>query len=171
MRKLRSSSGYTLVEVTMAAAILGLVFAMGSDLLVQITRFVRLHMAKAEIQRDARTSLDMIDRELREASASSVVIDQASGQPPYSRITFTRYKSDGSTETISYYQKGTGLYLTVGSNNPIQLSNNLFYLAFSYPETDISTILSVSVTFQKATYGGQSKALQMAVETVRLMDS
>ena len=33
-----------------------------------------------------------------------------------------------------------------------------------------STILSISITFEKATYEGGTKALQMAVEKVRIMN-
>jgi len=155
----------------MAAAILGVIFAVGSSLMVQITRFVRLHMAKTEVQRDARACLDSIDRELREAQASSVVVDQVAGQPPHSRITFTRYKPDGTTETLAYYQSGSNLYLQIGAQTPLMLSSNIRYIAFSYPRTDLQSVVSVSVTFLKTTYQSQSTAIQMAVEKVRLMDS
>lgn len=148
----------------MVVAILGIVFTMGPTLLTQVVRFYYLHLAKTEIQRDARASLDVINRFLRQAQASTVVVDQATGQPPYSRITFGLL--DGTS--MRFYQQGQTLYQV--NRSTIAISSNLRYIAFTYPRSDDPTILSVAMTMEKAIYQGGTKALELSVEKVRVMN-
>jgi len=156
--------GFTLTELMMVIAILGIVVMGGPKLIVNMVRFYQLHSAKMEIQRDARASLDTINRYLRQAQAASVTIDQVSGKPPYSRITFATVEGQG----MSFYQKGSDLYQVAQSTNVI--SSNLRYIGFTYPRTDDPTIISVAVTMEKATYQGGSKALELSVQKVRVMN-
>jgi hypothetical protein len=46
----------------------------------------------------------------------------------------------------------------------------LRYIAFTYARTDDPSILSVSITTEKETYESGTKALQMAIEKVRVMN-
>lgn len=166
-----NAGGYTLTEAMLVVAILGIVASLGGMLMVQAQRFIRLNLARTEIQRESRATLANINRELRQALASTVVVDQVTGQPPQSRITFQRYKPDGSLQTVSYYQQGRKLYLKLGSaaSGPAA-GQPLRFLAFTYIQTDNDRIVSVSITYESATYEGKSKALQMAVEKVRIMN-
>lgn len=148
----------------MVIAILGVVFMIGPQLLTQITNYYYLHNAKIEIQRDARAGLDSINRFLRQASASTVIIDQATNQPPYSRISFTT----ASGQKMQYYQSGTKLY-QVGLST-MAISQDLRYIAFTYPRSDDPTIISVAMTMEKSTYRGGSKALELSIEKVRIMN-
>ena len=162
--------GYTLMELMVVVAIMGVLLLASPRIFKNAFRFVRLSFARAEIQKNARGSLSNINRELRQAQASSIVIDELAGMPPHSRITFTRYRPDGSTRKISYYQNGRKLYLSVAGADGKMIADKLKYIAFSYPKTDDDSIVSVSLTFEKETYEGASKALQMAVEKVRVMN-
>jgi len=90
--------------------------------------------------------------------------------PPHSRITFTRYKPNGSTEIVSYYQSGKKLYMSTDGAAGKKVADDLRYIAFTYPKSDDGYIISISVTFERATYEGATKALQMAVEKVRVMN-
>lgn len=162
--------GYTLMELMIVVAIMGILLLAAPQIFKNAFRFVRLSFARAEIQKNARGSLSNINRELRQAQASSIVIDQLTDMPPHSRITFTRYTPDGSTRQVSYYQKGKKLYLSIDGADGKMVANYLKYIAFSYPKTDDDSIVSVSLTFEKATYEGATKALQMAVEKVRIMN-
>lgn len=162
--------GYTLAELMIVVAILGIMVSAAPRLLTGIYRFTRMITAKAEIQKNARGSLSNINRGLRQAQASSIVIDQLTGMPPHSRITFTRYKPDGSTEIVSYYQSEKKLYMSTGGAAGKKVADDLRYIAFTYPKSDDGYIISISVTFERATYEGASKALQMAVEKVRVMN-
>lgn len=166
----RARKGYTLIELMIVVAILGVIVSAAPRLFTGIYRFTRMITARAEIQKNARASLSNINRGLRQAQASSIVIDQVSGMPPHSRITFTRYKPDGSTETVSYYQSGRKLYISTNGAAGKKVADDLRYIAFTYPKSDDAYIISISVTFERATYEGATKALQMAVEKVRIMN-
>jgi len=148
----------------MVIVILGIVFMLGPTLLRNITNYYYLHNAKIEIQRDARADLDLINRFIRQAVASSVIIDQGNGQPPYSRIAFTT--SQG--QDMLFYQEGKTLYQVAQSTTVI--SRNLRYIAFTYPRSDDPTIISVAMTMEKSTYEGGSKALELSIEKVRVMN-
>ncbi len=159
--------GYTLIELMLVVAIVGIVFSIAPQLMIQMTRFFRQNRARIEIQREARTALDLINRNLRQAKATSIVIDQVAGEPPYSRITFTRLVA-GGTADMKFYQEGNFLYMVRDSTVPI--SRNLRYLGFSYPRTDNDKLISVSLTTETGTYEQQTKALQLSVDKVRIMN-
>lgn len=165
----RKISGYTLIEVTVVVALVGLLALVAPRLFLEITRYIRMTRAHYEIQRDSKDAMLLINRALRQARASSVTVSSLPGQPPYSWIQFNKYITDTSVRPMGFYQEGEHLYsVQNGSTRPV--CSNLRYLAFSYPRTDDPYILSVSLTMEKATYEGQSKALQLAVEKVRIMN-
>jgi prepilin-type N-terminal cleavage/methylation domain-containing protein len=161
---LRNRAGVTLAELLMVVAIIGIIILIVPRLLTQGVRFYLLHNAKIEIQRDARAGLDLVNRFLRQAESSTVVIDQATGQPPYSRIRFTGI--DG--QNYKFYQQGTNLYQVARSSSVI--SKNLRYIAFTYPRYDDPSIISVAMTMERATYQGGTKALELSIEKVRVMN-
>jgi type II secretory pathway component PulJ len=148
-----------------AVAILGIVFALGPAILTNVTRFSRLSRARLETQRNARDALNQINQSLRQADASSVIISNESSQSPFSSIMFSTI--DG--RSMKFYQQNDKLnFVNNGSTNTV--ADGLRYIAFTYPRTDNSTIISVSVTFERDTYQGGTKALQMAIEKVRIMN-
>lgn len=161
----RSSWGYTLTEAMLTVAIVGVLAMVAVPLLVNTTNFWRQTTARNDIERDVRVSLDVINRMVRQAQKSTVTVDQVSGQPPFSRITFTTI--DG--RIISFYQTGSILYQKFGDSISV-LSRNVGFIAFSYPRTDDTTIISVALTAQAATYRGGSKALQLSIQKVRVMN-
>lgn len=162
-------SGYTLMELMMTVAILGVVVTIGSPLMYQATNFWRLTSARYAIQRDVRTSIDMINRFTRQAQSATVVIDRLSGQPPASRITYQYTNASGNNVTMSFYQAGKKLYMS-NNGSVTMLSDNLAYIAFTYPRTDDISIISVAMTMQSPTYRGGKKALQLSIQKVRVMN-
>lgn len=164
IKKPLSQDGFTLTESLIVVAILGIVFMVGPRLFTQVMRFYFLHDAKIEIQRDARASLDVINRMLRQATSTSIVVDQVTGQPPYSRVSFTTVQG----QNMMFYQSGSSLYQVARSTTT--LSKNLRYIVFTYPRSDDPTIVSVAITMEKATYQGGTKALELSVEKVRVMN-
>ena len=64
--KMTGQKGYTLAELMLVVAILGILFASGPTLLVQVQNFYLMTNARNEIQRDARASLDTVNRFLRQ---------------------------------------------------------------------------------------------------------
>lgn len=163
-----NKKGYTFAEVMITVAILGIVASTAPVFFSQVITFFTLSNAKMVIQRDARAVLDIINRNLRQASAESITIDRlSSDELPYSRITFTK---EGDSDSISYYQQGKYLMMEVGSMLPKRLCENLRYLAFTFPRTDDMSILSVSLTVEKVAVRGQTKAIHVAIEKVRIMN-
>lgn len=154
--------GFTLLELMLVVAILGIIASMGSVLLIQTSRFYRQNQARLDIQRDARTVFNLLAKNLRQAQASTITIDNAPSQPPYSRITFTKMSGD----IITYYQENNKLYqVTTGTR---ALCETLRYVGFSMPRSDDDNLLSLSLTLEKATYEGGTKALQLSVEKIRI---
>lgn len=159
------TGGYTLTELLLVVAIIGVLFGLGPRLFMSIDRFLILNRTRIELSREARQILPLINRNLRQASVGSIVIDQGNGQPYYSRISFTRI--DGMT--FLFEQQGTNLVMTT-SNTTKTLTGNLRYLAFTPPRVEDLTILSVSLTLEKNIYEGRTKALHMASEKVMVMN-
>lgn len=161
--------GYTLMELMLTVAILGVVFTIAAPLMLQSTNFWRLTSARYAIQRDVRTSIDMINRFTRQAQAGTVVIDNAAGQPPASRLRFNYVNSSGNDVVMYFYQSGKKLYMN--NNGSVKmLSENLAYIAFTYPRSDDTSIISVAMTMQSPTYRGGKKALQLSIQKVRIMN-
>ena len=148
--------------------LVAIVASVGPKLLMQVVRFWRTQMARANVQKNARISLDFANRHLRQATSSSIVISQRTNQPPHSWISFN-ISTGPLVGNYGIYQEGTKLqYMRQGSTGT--LASDLKFLAFTYPKTDDSGILSVSMTFEEGTYGGYTKALQLSIEKVRIMN-
>lgn len=165
-----ASPGFTLVEALVVAAGLGVVSMISANFFLQVTRFDRQVSARQQNQRDARVTLSGIEREISQARGRTVVIDRLdASQPPYSRLTFSGH--DG--RTVAYYQKGVSLYRRVtkgASTTNSMIATGLRQVLFSYPMSENSALVSVSVTFERATYGSGKKSLQLAVSKVRIQN-
>lgn len=168
----KNNKGVTLTELLISVAIIGLLSAVVGIFLINIFKFYRLNTAKGEIQRDARACIDLINRNLRQAISSSVTITRYnSNHPPCSMIQFTHIKGDA----FRYYQLNNQFYISVceqGTNTwrTNKISDNIRSVFFTYPDISDPTIVSVSLCFEKSTYQGATKALQLSVEKVRIMN-
>lgn len=165
VKKMKLTRGVTLVEMMIVVAILGVVFSMGTNMYLQVRRFFFLNSTRAELQRDARTVMGLMTRRLRQAQSDTLIIDNYSNQPPYSRIFFT----DVDSKNVTFYQNNKNLMMVVNGSTST-LAGNLRYMAFALPRSDDLGIVSVSMTLEKNTYEGQKKALHMASEKVRVMN-
>ena len=165
MVTIRSKKGYSLVELMLVTATVGTLALIAPKFIKQMSQFFILSQTRIALQQEARAAMALITKDLRQAQSSTIQISQASSQPPYSRIRFTTI--DG--RTVSYYQSGTKLIMQSGTTNT-KLSDNLRYLAFTFPRSDDMTILSVATTLEKSIYQGLTKALHMASERVRVMN-
>ncbi len=163
-RTARFRKGYTLVELMIVVAIIGIISSLAPNLYKQVRKFFFLNSVRVELQRDARNVMYIVTRRLRQAQSATMTIDQDVNQPYYSRLNFTDINGDAYT----YYQSGKSLYMIDGSTRV--LAKNLRYLSFALPRSDDLGIVSVSFTLEKAIYEGQTKALHMASERVRVMN-
>ena len=170
MYKQNKGKGFTLVELMITIALVGIILSVGPNLLLNLVRFWRLQLGRANVQQNARNSLDLMNRTLRQATSSTIVVSNRSNQPPYSWISFSIDKGTGAAiGNYGFYQEGKNLkYMKSGSTTTI--AENLKYMAFTYPRTDDTGIISVSITFEEATYAGYTKALQLSIEKVRVMN-
>ena len=160
-----SRRGYTLVELMMVVAIVGTISMIGPRLMVQMQNFYLLTSARGEIQRDARASIEVVNRFLRQAQYRTIIIDSPANQGPFSRLRFTHI--DG--RSFEYSQTGNELIQKVGSKQTV-LTHNLMYLAFTFPRSDYPRLVSVSITMQKQTYKSQKKVLELTVQKIRVMN-
>jgi len=165
MRKLRSRAGFTLTEVMMVVAIIGILATTVPTMVIQMQNFFLMTSARYEIQRDARTTLDTVNRYLRQAVASTVIMDTPTGQGPFSRIRFRHI--DG--RYMEFRQQGSNLIQVIGTATS-KVSTNLIYIAFTYPHTDDTSIISVSITMGKSIQLGRRKVLELTIQKVRVMN-
>jgi prepilin-type N-terminal cleavage/methylation domain-containing protein len=165
MRKLRSRRGYTMTEMMMVVAIVGILASVGPTLLIGLQNFFLMTSARYEVQRDARATLDTVNRYLRQAVASTMVIDTPASQGPYSRIRFKHV--DG--RYMEFRQSGNEL-IQVIENRSSTVTKNLAYIAFTFPRTDDPSIVSVSITMSKNIQLGRRKVLELTIQKVRVMN-
>ena len=165
MKRAHSRRGYTLTELMIVVAIIGTVASVGSTLLINLQNFILMTTARNEIERDARASLDTINRFLRQAVDGTIIVDTPSGQGPYSRIRFNHV--DG--RSMDFHQNGSNLIQIINNDTTI-ISRNLAYIAFTFPRTDDPTIVSVSITMGKAIQLGRRKVLELTIQKVRIMN-
>lgn len=164
VKRSASQLGYTLMEMMIVVGVLGVIFSLGPNLFKQVRRFFFLNTVKTEIQREARSIMVIVTQQVRMAQSQTIVIDQVAGQPYYSRLSF----QDINGKYIRYYQTGKNFYMVDTGTHT--LTGNLRYVAFAVPRSDDLGIVSVSFTLEKSIYEGQTKAIHMASQQVRIMN-
>jgi len=164
--KLRSDpKGLTLVELMITVTILGILFLGIPQILLQVYRFYVINNTNIELQREARVIMEIMTKNLRQAKQDSIIVSSLSGQPYYSRICFKNVLSESTT----YYQENKKLIM-IDKGKIKTLSNNLRYLAFTFPRSDDMSVLSVTLTLEKNIYELRKKSIRMASEKVRIMN-
>ncbi len=168
----RTRKGVTLMELMVVLAIVSALFMVAAPMLLQSNRQFILVRSRLQLQQEARGVMYVITRSVRQAKNDSIVISRYNAyQPFYSKISFVRQSAvSGVPSTVVFQQEGTNLCQYIGGTSRRVISSNLNYLAFTFPRSDDTGILSVSITFQKNIYEGKVKALHMASEKVRIMN-
>jgi prepilin-type N-terminal cleavage/methylation domain-containing protein len=163
----RSVHGVTLIETIVVVAILGLVFSIWPQIMKQSIVFLGMHRARLETNRDARNSMEIVISKLRQASASSITVDRAPLQPPYSRIRFFI----GGSENV-FWQEGVRFMMSENGNEHL-LSENLRTVNFTYPDLLKPNLIAVSIAMEKRVLSkraGDVKAVRLAAEKVRIQN-
>jgi len=163
---MKNKKGWSLVELMIVVTMFGILTLSVSNLLVQIWRFYRITSAQKELQEEARTIMEIITRNLRNAYNSSIVISRYNNnQLPYSKIDFSTV--DG--HNVSYYLINRSLYQKIDNNTKV-LSKSVKYFAVIFPRSDEMNIVSVALTLERDLYDLKKKALHMASEKVMVMN-
>jgi len=158
--------GFTLVELTIVIAIIGIISVGISIILNQTSKNFMLSKARLELQTEARSIMYLSTRNLRQAQSDTISITRHnSSQPFYSKITFT--KVDG--KQYSFYQEGSNFVMSYAGFNRV-LTKNLRYLAFTFPQSNDMSIISISMTLEKSTFEGRTKSLHIVSEKVMIMN-
>lgn len=173
MRKsLKKHNGVTLVELLIAMAVFSIVSLIAGSFLINGLKFFKLTTAKGEIQRDARVCIDHTNRNLRQAVSTTVKITRYNNtQPPCSMVEFTTIKGS----QYRYYQLNNKLYSATRPDaasawQERAIGENLRNAVFAYPSLSDDKIISISFCFEKGTYEGKTKTLQLSVEKIRIMN-
>jgi len=168
-RLARNQRGFTLVELLIVIAILGLMMAglVAVQLQGQTSYLVGAH--RVEVQQNTRIALDLIIRELRSAQSVTAI-------PSATSITFV----DENGATVQYELSGTLINRTTGGvTTPLiggaQTFNLKYFSAFSgVTNTGTTTVIPASVRLvgvQIVTTTEQSVATYSAANQQATMES
>ncbi len=157
---------FTLMELMAVVVIASILIAVAIPIVRTMNENMMMSKTRLSLQQDARNIMAILNRFLREAKASSIVISRYNSSQPFcSYIKFITIDS----KIYEFYQDGRNLVLKQG-NMKNTLSQNLRYLAFTFPDSSNMYIVSVSMTFEKELFGGRKKAIHVASEKVRIMN-
>jgi len=165
----RTTAGFTLAEVMVTVAIMSILALVGTKLVSSVYQTWRSTQVRTEVQRDARTILNLIQKSAKQASAASLTISTADpAEPPYSQLQF----STPAGTTYLFYQQGGNVNMSVtppgGSTSSTVLAKNLLYMAFSYPDTGQTNLINVAMCFQETTYGTKEQNFFMTLEKMQI---
>lgn len=167
--------GVSLVELMIAIAISGIIGVVFAQMQHYITRFTLVSKAKQETVQESRTALLVMQKLIQQGTASTFVIDQSTGQFPYSRIYFESTDVNGNVKEFYFYQIEEKLYMAYRNQGAASwhqkvLTDKVRFLAFYYPKTNDNKLISISLTISKKTAEEKETFLQLALQKVRIMN-
>jgi len=162
-------AGFTLAEIMVTVAIVGILGLVGTNLVSSAYKAWRLSEARTEAQRDARTTLTLMQKFVKQASAASLAMDSLNAsEPPYSRLQFS---TPGGDVYQFYQQQGAVVMARTpvsGTATTTVLAKNLRYMAFSYANTNQPNLVNVATCFEVKTLSAQSKDFFMSLEKIEI---
>lgn len=173
---LLNARGITLTEVMIVTAIISLIGLVTPKLMQQSSEFFLMNRSRLEMQQDSRMIVSHVTRNLRQAIASTIVISQNAGLPPYSMISFQkRNKSPNANapeggDLVRYDLRSGGRFFVTVNGVPKLLSSNVQFVAFGFPRMDDMQVISFSLTLQKSIGGGDRKAIHVTSEKIGVMN-
>src|SRR5947207_15899180 len=102
----RQEAGFTLIELMIAVALLGVGMAFMTNTFLKGWELWKRNYTDLLLQRQGRMAMEQIVQGLRQAEPSTIVIDSLAGEPKFSRISFTHVK----TWPYVYYKRRAKLY-------------------------------------------------------------
>lgn len=157
MRRLRARTGtgergFTLIELMIAIALLGIGLAFITNMFLNGWRLWKRSYDELLLQRDTRDTMALMTRALREGKPGSIAIDSIGGNPLYSRIVF----QDGRGQSWLFRQNGSVaeyvLTTAQGVSSTNFLMRNVTVLNFTFPNYRDFTLVDVSLVASKKPY-------------------
>jgi prepilin-type N-terminal cleavage/methylation domain-containing protein len=160
--------GYTLIELMLAVAVLGILGMAISRLFEKVAVSWMRGRATLQLHAAARRTDESLFNELRSASLSSVVLTQADAQqPPLSKVCYIDAK--GNSRMV--YQKGRCVYQASWSGTTVTaLAPTAFMqdfvenLSIYYPNIKVPSKLAYSLSLRARPQG--DAAADIALQTV-----
>ncbi len=165
----RPERGFTLVELLMAIALLGVGTAWIVMLFMKTWELWKRNFEELLLQRDARSAMTTMVQGLREAKTGSVQITKAANGTNFSQINFI----DGRGRSWNIRQEGAKVLALMPQSNGISstmyLADNVQALYFIYPNFADMGLVDVGLTLRKAPYQHTPKVIVVQlVERVML---
>lgn len=154
-------------------AIMGIISLVLGQMFFQGYRTWRHNKARIDVQGNARTMLDLINRDLRQADAGTIVISrhpnkESTINPPCSQITFIGLKQ-GATVQMSYYQSGLKLYHSIDGSSRT-LCENVRVLSFATMESGDDASINIGLCLEEKAYAEKTRTSKLSVQIVRIMN-
>ncbi len=163
MRRAAGETGFTLIEVMIAVALLGVGLSFITQMFLGGYRLWKRSFDELIIQRQARTGLSFITQALREAAPGTVKISTPAGMPMFSEIQF----KDGRDRNWWFHQKlrqydskmGTTIYEVdywmntgTGAGTTQFLADHVDAISFVYPSFQDTRLIDVGITMRVLPY-------------------
>ncbi|WP_151446301.1 PulJ/GspJ family protein [Lacisediminimonas profundi] len=148
----RMQAGFTLVEMVLSIAIMGVLAAASSRFLVGSTQVYQGNAQYSETLDSLRYASDRIARELREATGgTNANFNMSATSPQYSRIDYLVSNGNSmtrNTPTVTIGQNTATKIVTIAysttGNTAQTLTNRLQSLSFAYYDTNFATTNSAT---------------------------
>jgi len=176
---MKNHSGFSLLEMLLVAALIGLVILAATQLLFPVINFFQRGRAQQKATLEARTCIETIERVLSNGRASTVVISTPPTTPamPSGQIQFLGV--DTSTYTISW---STSPMNTVhlqktsaaGVTNDTVLATHVTQLSFCWNPNDpgiLNVTLQMTVPFDSSGSPGSFLTIYLPGQTLRMVTS
>lgn len=179
--------GFTLVELMMAVAILGIGTAFITSMFLNGYRAWKRSFDEMLLQQGARRSMAIITRALREGSPGSVQISTPAGMPQFSQIAFRDGRGKGwifrqrmkGTDPVASASVFLIEYVVSTADWPSSppgvisatmfLADDVSMLSFVYPSFQNGRLIDVGITMRKLPYrNGSGPVTVQLVERVLL---
>jgi len=150
----RSESGFTMTELMIAVAILGIGMGVWVDLFLKTWQNWKRNFDEMSAQQGARRSMAIMVQAIREGRPGSVVITKAANGGNFSQISFT----DGRWRGWVFRQDGARLMAVVplveGPNPSTTqfLAENVQSVYFTFPSFADMSLVEVGLTIRKWPY-------------------
>jgi len=149
-------SGFTLVELMITVALLGIGLAFITTMYLQGWRAFKRNYTDLTTQRDGRIAVDRMVQGIRQAKPMSVTVNNITGEAWFSRINFTHIKE----QQWSFWKQGDKLYQCVDGSTGF-MCDGVEALQFTYPAFGDYRVMDVGLTLSRRSYESRSIRIQL----------